>query len=754
MREDMRVVFRGEFDTADIKTGARETDSILSGLANKVQSLAIGAVIAKGFQLAYKACMECVGAFKEAQVAVTKFDSIAKSAGFTTKQIMNLKDYAGEVQNLTGMSDEAILGAEQLLVATNALDEEGIKKATLSCADLAVAMGTDITSSAQALAIALQSPTDGLTRLRRSGILFTDEEENLVKALDEAGEKAKAQELILAKIEARYKGVAKAVGDTDVGTLSKISETWGDIKENLGQAILDSVSPALEALLWTLGKIKEWQEEQKKSKGINDVFSIFKSPEAYFGEWNDQLDAISRETVQKAYDALSVGVSKKLDVVFADFKDDIEKTGFDFGMLFDLVENRSAEDISWIGKSAGFSQETIDAILAYQKQHDIDVATLAYLDNYLSIKHGNYEEWTEEEENAYHESVQQAYTEAHEAIVKAQEEADALAKQIYDDNQQNLLGLLRTYSDSYNSSQLQETMEWLETMKDTFPEYSDMITEAIAKIDTILNPEEEEIIVETANNIDELLDALGGRSKSYQDSILVAQLEAINEAIRDADDLELWDKAKQLREIKESLEQSLAPITAPEPEQLTSLQQLKELFSTMDNGEFASVGFNAFAEGIDALGQALAGNEDAWASWAKSVLNSISSVIMSHGYEMLAEGTLKLFNTATMAEGLAEVAKSAGVIALGGLVKGLGSRFERGGIVGGSGITGDRHMIFANAGELILNRSQQMAIASQLNQRASGNITVTFNGTVLGDQESISSWVYDGIQRARSNGIV
>lgn len=195
-------------------------------------------------------------------------------------------------------------------------------------------------------------------------------------------------------------------------------------------------------------------------------------------------------------------------------------------------------------------------------------------------------------------------------------------------------------------------------------------------------------------------------------------------------------------------------------EKKSALERLADEFENLKGsfiataGEWAQLGFDTLASGIDALGQALAGNEDAWSDWGKSVLASISSVIMSHGYEMIAEGTLKLFNGATTSIGLAEMAKGAGVIALGGVVKALGNSFENGGIVGGSGYTGDNHMIFANAGELILNRTQQNSLASQLSNQQSRVVTIQFNGTVLGDQESISSWVYDGMERAKANGII
>ncbi len=52
-------------------------------------------------------------------------------------------------------------------------------------------------------------------------------------------------------------------------------------------------------------------------------------------------------------------------------------------------------------------------------------------------------------------------------------------------------------------------------------------------------------------------------------------------------------------------------------------------------------------------------------------------------------------------------------------------KFETGGIVGGSYATGDRMLIRANAGELILNEAQQKNLSAKLTNNGGGNVNVT-----------------------------
>lgn len=154
---------------------------------------------------------------------------------------------------------------------------------------------------------------------------------------------------------------------------------------------------------------------------------------------------------------------------------------------------------------------------------------------------------------------------------------------------------------------------------------------------------------------------------------------------------------------------------------------------------------------FEQLGQDLVEGKAGWKSFAKAGLEALASILEALGYQLASMAVSTYPN-------FAQMALSAGASALAftgaGLVRGFAGKFEYGGIVKGHGITGDKHMIFANAGELILSRAQQGAIASQLGAQSSPSINIAFNGNVFGDEQTISEFVYNGIKTAQAEGVI
>ena len=154
---------------------------------------------------------------------------------------------------------------------------------------------------------------------------------------------------------------------------------------------------------------------------------------------------------------------------------------------------------------------------------------------------------------------------------------------------------------------------------------------------------------------------------------------------------------------------------------------------------------------FEQLGEDLVEGKASWKSFAKAGLEALASILEALGYQLASMAISTYPNFAQMA---LSAAGSALAFTGAGLVRGFAGKFEYGGIVGGHGITGDKHMIYANAGELILSRAQQGAIASQLGNQASPNINISFNGNVFGDEQTISEFVYNGIKTAQAEGVI
>ena len=224
------------------------------------------------FKTIEKSVQKCVQEFTEAEKVSLRLDAVWKNVGEATgKTAKEMDDYAESLGKVTYFSAESIKEAGLLLAATQSLTDEGFDRALQASADLAAALGEDITAAAQTLSKAIQEPESALSRLKTIGVSFTEDEKKQIKALAEANKEYEAQDIILSKIEERYQGVAKAINNTPAGKLDSIKDVLGDIRKNLGGALLDTISPALNELYRELIMISEWTSKVSADAHRNTI---------------------------------------------------------------------------------------------------------------------------------------------------------------------------------------------------------------------------------------------------------------------------------------------------------------------------------------------------------------------------------------------------------------------------------------------------------------------------------------------------
>ncbi len=129
--------------------------------------------------------------------------------------------------------------------------------------DLSVAFGKDLSSSAVMVGKALNNPAKGLTALSRIGVSFTTQQEDQVKAMMEVGDIAGAQKIILAELSKQVSGSAAAQADS----ISKTSVAWGNLKEAVGDVLLDTSTGI--GLTKGLQDATKWIKQHKK-----DIISV------------------------------------------------------------------------------------------------------------------------------------------------------------------------------------------------------------------------------------------------------------------------------------------------------------------------------------------------------------------------------------------------------------------------------------------------------------------------------------------------
>lgn len=214
----------------------------LSDSAKKAAAVGLGAL--EG------ALIFSVKAAIEAEQVMAKTEAVIKStggaAGLTADEV---SDLAGQFSNLSGIDDELIQSAENVLLTFTSIGRDVFPQAMEAALNMSVALGTDLQGAVIMVGKALQDPITGLTALRRAGVNVNTEMKNTVKAMVAMGDVAGAQAFILKELETEFGGVAEAAGDTLAGKLGKAEVAIGNLAEKIGGALVPVIGEAADAAL-------------------------------------------------------------------------------------------------------------------------------------------------------------------------------------------------------------------------------------------------------------------------------------------------------------------------------------------------------------------------------------------------------------------------------------------------------------------------------------------------------------------------
>lgn len=193
--------------------------------------------------------------------------AVLKSTGSAAKiSAKGVADLSEALSNKTAIDDETIQsGANLLLTFTRVRNEVGkgndiFNRAVGIATDMSVALGTDMKSASILVGKALNDPIKGITALTRSGVSFTKEQKDQIKALVESGDIMSAQKLILRELSTEFGGAAAAAADP----AERAKVAWGNFKEEIGAQLL----PVVE-------KLSNWFMKQG-IPGIKALIAAFK----------------------------------------------------------------------------------------------------------------------------------------------------------------------------------------------------------------------------------------------------------------------------------------------------------------------------------------------------------------------------------------------------------------------------------------------------------------------------------------------
>jgi phage-related protein len=263
-------------DTKPVSRGLDDAASSFDKFGKVAKGFAIGAGIAIGAVAlgVGKLVTDSIAAAGESQKVAAQTDAVVKSTGMAAgRSAEQIGDLALKLSNITGIDDEVVQGAENILATFTQIKGDNFDRTTEAVLDMSVALGTDANSAAQQLGKALQDPEKGLAKLAKAGVQFTDQQKEQVKALVSIGDVAGAQGIILDELETQFGGSAEAYGATFEGLKDRVSNAFGNIQETFGTAFLPVLSEGLEDIAGLLQDVGESDKFQAVTDNVADFIS-------------------------------------------------------------------------------------------------------------------------------------------------------------------------------------------------------------------------------------------------------------------------------------------------------------------------------------------------------------------------------------------------------------------------------------------------------------------------------------------------
>ena len=186
----------------------------------------------------------------ERQADVAALENGLKNLGLTGDQVLTaLQTKADEFGKVTLFSQEDYTRAATQLTSFTNISVSAFDRVINVAGDVAQVMNQDVNSAVTQLAKALNAPTQNLSALSRSGIQFTEQQKEQIKALEASGQLQAAQGLILAELERQYQGAAVAAGSAGLaGALDGLSEVANDAFEAFGKMLEPIAVPIIQGI--------------------------------------------------------------------------------------------------------------------------------------------------------------------------------------------------------------------------------------------------------------------------------------------------------------------------------------------------------------------------------------------------------------------------------------------------------------------------------------------------------------------------
>ncbi|MCS4295693.1 hypothetical protein M2375_003940 [Comamonas sp. BIGb0152] len=198
---------------------------------------------------------ETINAEKQQAQLAAVLKSTGETAGWSQERLNGM---AASLSKSSVFSTGEITQAQTRLLDYSNVVGQQFPQAMQAVMDMSSRMGTSVTSSAETIGQALNTPSEGLKALAQQGVRFTDQQKEMVAQLEATGQVSAAQAVVLDALQASYGGAAAAARDTLGGALENLKNTLTDLMIGEGGNI-DGLRDSVNALSNTLSSAETKQ---------------------------------------------------------------------------------------------------------------------------------------------------------------------------------------------------------------------------------------------------------------------------------------------------------------------------------------------------------------------------------------------------------------------------------------------------------------------------------------------------------------
>jgi phage-related protein len=127
-------------------------------------------------------------------------------------------------------------------------------------------MGGDLKGATMQVGKALQDPTQGMLALRKTGVSFSESQQQIIKDMQATGDLAGAQQMILAELNKEFGGSAQADAATYSGQMTILKHEFANVKEEIGgmvMALVIKLKPVMEKGIELFRDTVTWMQENQ-----------------------------------------------------------------------------------------------------------------------------------------------------------------------------------------------------------------------------------------------------------------------------------------------------------------------------------------------------------------------------------------------------------------------------------------------------------------------------------------------------------